>query len=200
MTRARNRSISPRLVEPRVLSTDFFARPALRVARDLLGKVLVRRRGHVETRVVITETEAYVGPHDLACHASKGHTPRTSVMFGQAGTWYVYFCYGIHWMLNVVTNDEGYPAAVLIRAAGPWNGPARLTKALEIDKRLNAARADLASGLWIEDHGHRISRARIRRTPRIGVDYSGAWAAKPYRYVVSPTCDSETAIEERRLG
>lgn len=170
--------------EPRVLAAEFFVRPALVVARELLGKVLVRRLGKRQLAAVITETEAYIGPHDLACHASKGRTARTEVMFGPAGCWYVYFIYGIHWMLNAVTGEVDHPAAVLVRGAGAWTGPARLTKALEIDKRLNGAKAVRASGLWIEDRGLHVPSRRVRRTPRIGVDYAGPWAAKPYRFVL----------------
>lgn len=170
----------------RVLDEAFFGRPALTVACELIGKHLVRRVGRRVVDAVITETEAYVGPHDLACHGSKGRTPRTEVMFGPAGYWYVYFIYGIHWMLNVVTDEVEHPAAVLIRGAGVWDGPAKLTKALAIDKSLNGLAAIERSGLWIEDRGVTIPRARIKRTPRIGVDYAGSWAAKPYRFVVSP--------------
>jgi DNA-3-methyladenine glycosylase len=166
------------------LAPEFFRRPALRVARELVGKVLVRR--HADGRLeaaVIHETEAYVGPHDKACHAAKGLTPRTAVMFGPAGVWYVYFVYGIHWMLNVVTGEEGFPAAVLLRGAGRWVGPARLTKGLAIDKDFNGQPASAASGLWIEDRGIALPRGAVRRTPRIGVEYAGEWAAKPYRFV-----------------
>jgi DNA-3-methyladenine glycosylase len=173
-------------VKPRVLDADFFARPALAVARDLLGKVLVRRIGRRETGVVITETEAYIGPHDLACHGSKGRTPRTEVMFGPAGYWYVYLIYGMHWMLNVVTDEADYPSAVLFRGAGLCDGPARLTRALAIDKSFNARRAAPSTHLWIEDRGHRVPASCIRRTPRVGVDYAGSWAAKPYRFLLSP--------------
>ncbi len=169
---------------PRPLERGFSARPALVVARELLGKYLVRRVGDELIDAVITETEAYVGPHDLACHASKGRTARTEVMFGPAGHWYVYFIYGMHWMLNAVTDDEGYAAAVLIRGAGDWNGPAKLTKALSIDKAFNGQPAVPDAGLWVEDRGPAIARWRVRRTPRIGVDYSGPWAAKPYRFVL----------------
>ena len=118
--------------------------------------------------------------------AARAARARTEVMFGPAGHWYVYFIYGIHWMLNVVTDDVEHPAAVLIRGAGEWTGPARLTKALAIDKRLNAKPAARASGLWIEDRAIRVPRGAVRRTPRIGVDYAGAWAAKPYRFVMTP--------------
>lgn len=170
----------------RLLEPAFFARPALVVAKELIGKHLVRRLSDQTIAAVITETEAYIGPHDLAAHGSKGRTPRTEIMFGPAGYWYVYFIYGIHWMLNAVTDSEDYPAAVLIRGAGPWMGPARLTKALEIDKSLNTRAIAVASSLWIEDRGFRVPRGGIQRTPRIGVDYAGKWAAKPYRFVLTP--------------
>ncbi len=185
----RLRSLAKPKVRPSthtVLETDFYARSALTVARDLLGKYLVRQLGDEQIALQIHETEAYIGPHDLACHAAKGRTARTEVMFGPAGYWYVYFIYGIHWMLNIVTESEGFPAAVLLRGAGTSDGPARLTKALAIDKRLNAQPAALSAGLWIEDRGERIARSAIRRTPRIGVDYAGLWAAKPYRFVLEP--------------
>src|SRR5271170_4236176 len=163
-----------------VLDEEFFGRPALVVARELLGKYLVRRVGRQTIAAIIHETEAYVGPHDLACHAAKGHTPRTAVMFGPAGIWYVYFVYGIHWMLNIVTGDEGYPAAVLLRGAGEWVGPARLTKGLGVDKQFNGRLSAEESGLWIENRGLTLPRSAVQRTPRIGVDYAGDWAAKPY--------------------
>jgi DNA-3-methyladenine glycosylase len=175
-----------------VLDQSFFARPALKVAKDLIGKHLVRRIHGEEIAAVITETEAYVGPHDLACHGSKGRTARTEVMFGPPGCWYVYFIYGIHWMLNVVTDDVGHPAAVLVRGAGAWDGPARLTKALAIDKALNSLPAVRKTGLWIEDRGGAPPRGSIERTPRIGVDYAGDWASKPYRFVLSPSMELES--------
>lgn len=177
-----------------ILAADFFARPALVVARELVGKTLVRRRGRRETRVVIVETEAYIGPHDRACHGSKGRTPRIEVMFGPPGFWYVYFIYGMHWMLNAVTDCSGHPAAVLIRGAGPWTGPARLTKGLGIDRRQNTLAIGRESGLWVEDAGFRVSRRHLRRTPRIGVDYAGEWACKPYRFVLAPLPKLEAEV------
>src|ERR1041385_1523468 len=110
-----------------ILRRDFFARPTLTVARELLGKHLVRRTRAGMQAKVINEVEAYIGPHDLACHGRFGCTARTEVMFGPAGFWYVYLCYGIHWMLNVVTDEVGYPAAVLFRGAGEFTGPGKLT-------------------------------------------------------------------------
>ena len=168
-----------------ILDQSFFARPALIVARELLGKYLVRRRRKTKRVAMISEVEAYIGPHDLACHGRFGRTARTEVMYGPAGHWYVYLCYGIHWMLNVVTDEVDWPAAVLFRAAGDFTGPGKLTKALSIDRRLNARPAARSSGLWIEDRGIVIRRSQIQRTPRIGVDYADQWKEKPYRFVLS---------------
>jgi DNA-3-methyladenine glycosylase len=165
-----------------ILDETFFARPALTVAKELLGKHLVRRIGKREISVPIHEVEAYIGPHDLACHGRFGRTERTEVMFGPAGRWYVYLCYGMHWMLNVVTDEPGHPAAVLFRGAGEFTGPGKLTKALRIDKRLNATYAVESTGLWIEDRGIVVRKSQIERTPRIGVDYAGEWKDKLYRF------------------
>lgn len=174
----------------KVLKKKFFERPTRTVAKELLGKYLVRRlpagrpgRDRLEARM-ITEVEAYDGFGDLASHASRGRTARNEPMFGEAGKWYVYFVYGMHWMLNVVTGRPGYPAAVLVRGLEGVSGPARLTKLLSIDGRVNGRRAAPVTGLWIEDRGVRLPSGRIGRGPRIGVAYAGAWAAKPYRYFI----------------
>jgi DNA-3-methyladenine glycosylase len=158
--------------------------PAL--ARWLLGKHLVRRgpRGRAEA-FLITEVEAYDGEGDLACHARAGRTKRTAVMFEPGGVWYVYLCYGVHELLNLVTGPRDHPAAVLIRGVQGWTGPGCLTKALAIDRRLNGREAARSSGLWLEDRGVRVPRAAVRATPRIGVDSAGpVWAAKPWRFVL----------------
>jgi len=169
------------------LGPDFFDRPADRVARELLGQwLVVRGEGGSQSRQMIFETEAYLGAHDLACHGSRGLTPRNAVMFGPAGRWYLYLCYGLHWMLNIVTGSEGVPAAVLVRGAGALCGPGRLTKGLGIDGVFNGLPAVRKSGLWLEDSGIVIPRDRVRRTPRIGVDSAGEWAKKPLRFVVDP--------------
>ena len=170
------------------LTPEFFNRPADKVARDLLGKALLRRRGRSLTTHIITETEAYIGPEDLASHAAGGRrTKRTEIMFGQAGTLYVYFVYGMHWMLNVVTGEIGYPAAVLIRGIEGAEGPARLTRALNITGALNGTLARKGSGLWFTDCGSPPARNTILRTARIGVDYAGpVWSAKPYRFLLKP--------------
>lgn len=147
------------------LPYEFYHRPCLQVARDLVGKVLV----HGDLRLRITETEAYCGEQDTACHASKGRTPRTEVMYRDAGTIYIYLCYGIHWMLNIVTGDIGQPEAVLIRACeGKFGGPGKLTKALQITGQLN--RSSILDGeLWIEDDG---CRPAIHALPRVGIGYA----------------------------
>jgi DNA-3-methyladenine glycosylase len=173
-----------------ILPQSFYARPAAIVAKELIGKYLVRRigvGGNDEHALLITETEAYVGAHDLACHGRFGLTNRTRVMFGPAGRWYVYFIYGMYWMLNIVTGDEGAPEAVLFRAAGDYTGPGKLCRELAIDKRLYGATAELASGLWIEDRGYRLKRGALKRTPRIGVDYAGVWKDKLLRFVLEGT-------------
>lgn len=169
-----------------VLRSSFFNRPATKVAKELLGKFLVRRLGDKTLGLPITEVEAYTGPHDRACHASKGKTARTAAMFDDAGYFYIYFCYGVHWMLNIVTGPKNYPAAVLIRGAGPANGPGKLTKILKIDKALNGKKAIPKNGLWFEDRGVKINSRSIKKSPRIGVDYAGPiWAKKPYRFVLT---------------
>ncbi|MFP4541453.1 MAG: DNA-3-methyladenine glycosylase [Opitutales bacterium] len=162
-------------------------RPALEVARDLLGMQLCRSLPDgLELRWPITEVEAYTGPDDLACHAAKGRTGRTEVMFGPPGHWYVYLCYGIHWMANLVTGPEGHPAAVLLRGAGPVAGPGRLTKQFAIAGAQNAQPADPETGLWLEP-GASVPEAEVLRGPRVGVDYAGTdWAARPYRLIWRP--------------
>lgn len=175
----------------KVLKKEFFDRPALEVAKSLLGKFLVRRYRGKNISATITEVEAYVGPGDKASHAHRGLTPRNAPMFGEAGRFYVYFTYGMHWLLNVVTGKKGFPAAVLIRAVKTENdvsinGPARLTKYLKIDKRFNGKQTELRTGLWFEDRGVRVRKSQIKRGKRIGVEYAGKWAEKPYNLT---TCD-----------
>jgi DNA-3-methyladenine glycosylase len=171
----------PRVIKPKELQIG----RTVALARWLLGKVLVRTTPLGRTRHVITEVEAYDGERDLACHASKGRTKRTEVMYKSGGTWYVYLCYGMHEMLNLVTGPKDYPAAVLIRGVKGLAGPGRLTKQLGIDRRLNGLPARPASGLHLEDDGLEIPRRSIRSGPRIGVGYAGpVWARKPWRFWV----------------
>jgi len=168
----------------KVLRPEFFDRPTPTVAKDLLGKFLVRKVGTGEVALMITETEAYHGFKDQASHASRGQTPRNMPMFSEPSTIYVYFTYGIHWMLNIVCGKKGYPSAVLVRGAGDIIGPARLTKALGIDKSLNTKMLGKKTGLWIEDRGVKIAARQIEKTPRIGIGYAGDWVRKPWRFVL----------------
>lgn len=146
------------------LGYEFFHRPCLEVARDLVGKVLV----FGGRRLRISETEAYCGESDTACHASKGRTKRTEVLYMDAGTVYVYLCYGVHWLLNIVTGEEEQPEAVLIRACADAPGPGRLTKALGITGDLN--RTSVVDGtLWVEDDGF---VCEIQTDKRVGIGYA----------------------------
>lgn len=169
------------LIEANVLQQ----KKTVALARWLLGKHLCRRLpdGSEDARL-ITETEAYHGESDLACHARAGRTKRTQVMYGLGGVWYVYLCYGIHEMLNLVVGPADFPAAILIRGVEGAIGPGRVTKALSIDRQLNAASAtNPTSGLWLEDRGVRIPRRLITTTPRIGIYYAGPiWSAKHWRF------------------
>jgi len=193
--------------EPATLNAELLAmlrrRATPALARWLIGKTLARRLpdGAVSRHIII-ETEAYHGEADLACHASKGRTPRTEVMYRAGGVWYVYLCYGMHEMLNLVTGPDNFPAAILIRAlrgiAGPAprdiTGPGRLTKALAITRVLNGADAcgpGPAAQLWVEEtpaaalRRANVFKSKIRATPRIGVAYAGpVWSQKPWRFVI----------------
>jgi DNA-3-methyladenine glycosylase len=170
------------------LGRDFFDRPTLKVARDLLNGVVVHVDPEgVERRARIVETEAYVGEGDLACHASKGRTPRNRVMFGPPGHAYLYLIYGMHWCFNVVTREEGRPEAVLVRAAlpllhcdGHLSGPGAFCRAMYLDGRRYGT--DLTGDeLWMEP---RDRRPKVVAGPRVNVDYAGAWALKPWRFAV----------------
>lgn len=146
------------------LNYEFYHRPCLEVAQDLVGKVLVFG-GH---RLRISETEGYCGESDTACHASKGRTKRTEVLYMDAGTVYVYLCYGMHWLLNLVTGEKEQPEAVLIRACVDAPGPGRLTKALGITGELNRTSA-VDGPLWVEDDGF---SCEIQRDKRVGIGYA----------------------------
>lgn len=152
------------------LSIDFYARDVLEVAPDLIGKILVRRlpTGE-ELRFRITETEAYRGEEDTGCHAKAGKTNRTAVMYGRAGHTYVYLCYGIHYLINAVTGNEGQPQAALLRGIEGYYGPARLTKAMQITKELNNVDLTASDEIWIEDDG---TKSEYVTGKRIGIDYA----------------------------
>lgn len=168
------------------LNRRFFARPAAAVAPKLLGKFLMRRMPNGSLREgMITEVEAYVGVEDLASHAAGGRrTVRNEVMYGPPGHAYVYFTYGVHWLLNVVTSKTDDPQAVLIRGLDTVSGPARLTKFLGVNKQLNGEDLVNSKILWIEDRGFRIKPQEIQTAPRIGVDYAGSWKDKPLRFAL----------------
>lgn len=168
-----------------LLTPAFFNRSALMVGNKLLGKYLVRKQRGIEVALPITELEVYDGFTDRASHAFHGKTARNQIMFEDAGHLYVYFVYGIHWMLNIVVGPKGYPAAILIRGAGALRGPAKLTSVLHIDGTQNGKLALPASGLWFEDRGISVPDKLIERTARIGVSYAGkVWAGKPYRFIL----------------
>ncbi len=167
-----------------LLQPEYFARPAHVVARELVGTVIGRWLASEEKRLVITETEAYLGPHDLACHSARGRTARTEIMFGPPGTLYIYLVYGLHRMLNVVAGLEGIGAAVLIRSAGVVQGPGRLGKELALSMELNGREACETTGLWFEQG---FKPRRILAAPRIGVDYAGPrWSGRRLRFFVKP--------------
>jgi len=169
----------------KILKQNFFNRDTKIVAKDLLGKFIIRKIGGKEISAMITETEAYDGPQDLASHASKGRTKRTDIMFGHPGYFYVYLCYGMHYMLNVVVGKKDYPAAILIRGLDKAVGPGRVTKFIRIDKKFNGKIAIPKSNLCFEDRGVKIPKNKIKKTPRIGVDYSGpVWSKKNFRFVI----------------
>ncbi len=169
----------PRIIRPEELQ----GRNTVALARWLLGKVLVRSTPAGRTTWLITEVEAYHTERDLACHAAKGRTKRTEVMYREGGHWYVYLCYGVHEMLNLVTGPADHPAAVLFRGVEGVAGPGRLTKRLGIRRDLNGARVAPESGLHLEDHDVVVPRREIKSGPRVGIDYAGkVWAAKPWRF------------------
>jgi DNA-3-methyladenine glycosylase len=192
------------LESPLPLARSFFARNTLVVARELLGCRLIRQWNGVRLSGQIVETEAYIGEDDQACHARAGRTPRTAVMYEKAGLAYVYFTYGMHWMLNVITEQEGFPAAVLIRALQPiegietmkknrgdkpilqlCNGPAKLTQALAITRTengLDMCRQETAVHL---ERGKPIPKSFIGCGPRIGIaSAEEPWLSKPWRFYI----------------
>ena len=174
----------------KILNKKFFERDTLVAAEELLGKFLVRKSGEKEIAAMITEVEAYDGHKDKASHAHRGRTARNAPMFGDAGIWYVYLCYGMHNMLNIVTGPEKYPAAVLIRGIAGFDGPGKLTKHLNIGRNFNNKKACRKTRLWIEDRGVVVAKKHIRKLQRIGVDYAGEeWANKKYRFALKKLCN-----------
>jgi DNA-3-methyladenine glycosylase len=184
------------------LRRDFYRRAALTVARELLGKRLVRVVDDQRISGLIVEVEAYIGEDDAACHAACGRTSRNEVMYGPPGRAYVYFIYGMHHCLNVVTEEEGFPAAVLIRALEPLegleimrchrpgkpdreltNGPAKLCQALAIERNFNGVDLCTSEVLFIEE-GQRVARQEIGASPRIGIKADELARSVPWRFYV----------------
>ncbi|VBB48209.1 putative 3-methyladenine DNA glycosylase [uncultured Paludibacter sp.] len=165
------------------IGKDFYRQDAVSVAQQLLGKTLVRVfEDGIEKRYPITITEAYLGGDDLACHASKGCTPRTKVMFGEGGHIYVYLIYGMYWMLNVVTGEENHPQAVLICGIGDIKGSGRVGRELKMDKSFYGEDLLTSDRIWIEDTNKTADFKAIRR---VGVDYAGEWKDKLWRFETS---------------
>ena len=164
------------------LPTDFFKRDVLIVAPDLLGKLIVRQfeDGRIE-RFRITEVEAYRGEEDKACHATKGRTKRTEVMYHSGGKLYVYLIYGMYWMLNIVTGEENNPQAVLIRGVEQASGPGRVGKILHIDKSFYGENLP-STRIWLEFD--QILQSDYLTTPRIGIGYAEEWKDKPWRFII----------------
>ena len=152
-----------------VLGKEFFLGDAVALAPSLVGKLLCRRIDGEVIKRRIVETECYFGEEDTACHAHKGRTPRTDIMYQEGGRAYIYLCYGIHELLNITTGPEGHPEAVLIRGIEGAVGPGRLTKAMKIDRSLNKLPLTPDSGIWIEDDGY---RPRVSAHRRVGIDYA----------------------------
>lgn len=169
----------------KVLPTSFFRRKGSIVAQELLGKYLVSRIGDKEIAFQITDVELYDGPYDRASHAFGGKTERNKIMFDAGGVWYVYFIYGMHWLLNIVVGEGGYPSAILIRGVEGIEGPARVARACAVGKHHYGLSAIRASNLWIEDRGRTIPPAHIVTLPRVGVSYAGEWADTPLRFCIA---------------
>jgi DNA-3-methyladenine glycosylase len=187
-----------------ILRRTYFAQSTLRVARSLIGKYLVRV---IDGRILsgrIVEVEAYIGAQDKACHASKGRTQRTEVLFGPPGVAYVYLIYGMYHCLNVVTEREEFPSAVLIRAIDIngelVDGPGRLCRALQIDRQLNRVDLTIGESIWFEDRGGLVKRGEVGAHPRVGVDYAREWAKKPWRFRLRMVTSSTRARRTKKQG
>ena len=179
---------------PKRPDVEFFNQDTLNIAKSLLGKILCVKNGRKIIIGIITETEAYRGEDDLACHASKGRTKRTETMYQKTGTVYVYLIYGMYFCLNLVTENENYPAAVLIRAvvplstsnvdsAGKINGPGRVCRYFGIDKSFNGLNI-FGGKIWLEDWGIKIAKKNIASSKRIGVDCAKHCKDYPWRFTL----------------
>lgn len=159
------------------LTEDFYKQHATELAPLLLGKLICRQIGNKVIKCRITETECYFGENDTACHAHKGKTERTKIMYERGGKAYVYLCYGIHSLFNVVTGEKDFPEAVLIRGVEGFTGPGKLTKHLQIDRRLNGENLITSDKLWLEDDGFEV---KYKTDKRVGIDY----ATEEYRNIL----------------
>ena len=151
------------------LQKDFYLGPAPELAPKLIGKLLCRNVDGETVRCRVTETEAYFGEDDTACHAHKGKTPRTKILYEEGGVAYVYLCYGIHSLLNIVAGERDFPQAVLIRGIEGYSGPGRLTRFLQINRALNGEDLVASSRLWLEDDGF---VPKVTASKRVGIDYA----------------------------
>jgi DNA-3-methyladenine glycosylase len=165
------------------LTREYFTRDVLDVAPDMIGKFICLKLSGGDTgRFKITEVEAYRGTEDKACHASKGRTARTEIMFQEGGRLYIYLIYGMYQMLNIVTGEKDNPQAVLIRGLEGLKGPGVLTRSLGIDKSFNGEDLVTSERIWIEDAG---IVPKIKTGQRIGIDYAGEfWKNRPWRYFI----------------
>ena len=171
------------IIDSSRIPNSFFLREVTIVAPELLGKILIRNfdDGRIQ-KFMITETEAYRGGDDKACHANKGLTARTKVMFDEGGLIYVYLIYGMYWMLNFVTGKVGDSSAVLIRGVEDISGPGRVGRALQLDKSFYGENLATSERIWVEDSG---LKPKFTTAPRIGIDYAGEpWISKPWRFVL----------------
>ena len=165
-----------------ILERSYFSSPATLLAPDLIGKILCRKTENGVIRTRITETECYFGEEDTACHAHKGKTERTKTMYEEGGITYVYLCYGMHFMLNIVTGPKDHPEAVLIRGVEGANGPGRATKHMQITPKDNGLSLTEEKGIWIEDDGLKFDYTAL---PRVGIDYASEEDRnRPWRYII----------------
>ncbi|MDD8020659.1 MAG: DNA-3-methyladenine glycosylase [Acidobacteriota bacterium] len=182
-------------MKARRLGRSFYFQPTLKVARELLGKYIVRKVGSEKLSGKIIETEAYVGPQDKASHAYGGKvTPRNWVEYLAGGRVYIYLVYGMYWQLNIITGQAGKPECVLIRALevpgedkNIASGPGKLCRYLQLDKSFYGEDLVRSKIMWVEDRGEQVKPGRVKRTPRIGIDYAGTyWSQKKWRFLLRP--------------
>jgi DNA-3-methyladenine glycosylase len=171
------------MISDRRLNRNFYLRDVLDVAPEIIGKKMVVRLPAGDFgKFTVTEVEAYRGIEDRACHAFKGKTERTKIMFSEGGYLYIYLIYGMYWMLNIVTGEEDNPQAILVRGVESFNGPGKLTKSLGIDKSFYGEDLTVSERIWFEETGE---TPLVKTSPRIGIDYAGEyWASMPWRYYI----------------